>query len=220
MLPCNPSALAGPLRKKITAYLRANYDLGSLKDADRHLSHAASLEFGKAYLPNKMAVVHAADLMHSAEPGDRRDASFVQVGSSPLCITDDGRAISHYLVSQFQQIIRSREGNPPRLVKKTAYGQVLRFVTLTLSAPFPVLDDDGSLHLVLAFIRPASLTGRNTFGQPMFSASTAPIIVDVSAITDVVGRTRDVSGDWVLVQRTGAAIKHDLPESHPTIDTT
>ncbi|KZV77781.1 hypothetical protein PENSPDRAFT_679310 [Peniophora sp. CONT] len=188
--PRTSSAFSVSLRKKVATYLCTNYELGTMKQAEQHVSRATSLEYGKMYLPVKAAIIHASELLQSAETSDRRDASFVQ----------------------FKQVIRANNNQLSRLIKKTSYGQVLRFIALTLVPPFPIPDGSKTLHLVLTLIQPVLLIGQNTFSQPHYRTTSASIIVDVTPITDVVGRVRDSSGDWVLTLRTGAITKHNVPE--------
>ena len=98
--------------------------------------------------------------------------------------------------------------------KRTSYGQILRFFEVDLFPPFAAVpDEEESLHLVLALVEPAKLHACNSLGQPHSNTTTASLVIDVSMITDVVGRAKDVSGDTVFVQRTGAVTYRDVPDS-------
>ena len=76
-------AIPDPVTTLLVEYLMAVYGLGTTRYAEDLVNNASAAQWGKAYMKNISATIHASELMYIEGPKDRHNASFIEVSQFP-----------------------------------------------------------------------------------------------------------------------------------------
>lgn len=106
---------------------------------------------------------------------------------------------------------------PEKLEAHTFYGQVLKFVELTLpvdsitSGNSPETEHNPLQIILLAVIETVKLVAKNQLGIPYYrcNETRAIEVIDVSCIDCVVGRVKE-RGKWAIIERPKSLVELDV----------
>ncbi|KAJ7362705.1 hypothetical protein DFH08DRAFT_910807 [Mycena albidolilacea] len=164
---------------------RTGSKIGSITKA---LKDAVIEEWGKV----RRIDSEAEDTMRSCSVGilaeDSRDATYVRY---------------EMLVDQIA-LYRNREED---FQLETFYGQLEHIYRIHLSDAFRALDTDGATTYILAAIRTCVLEpeDRDLSGLDVhfYSRAGALDVIDIITVQSLVGRVKDVSNEWAVIDRSG-----------------
>ncbi|KAJ7101602.1 hypothetical protein C8R43DRAFT_1141219 [Mycena crocata] len=193
-----------PLRNKIAAYLATNYDI-SRAQALQYLPPELSL-WGKLKQLGGGDLIHAWDLVaaYHTSPDSVRDATFIKYTLE---------------VDRNQNYCNL----PVVLQRKTFFGQVRKFIALTVPAQFPArrdADDEERAQsarertIILAAVAGVKLTRQNPAGMVYFDAKSSNLgplseVIDAESIDCLAGRIQD-GKRWACLLRPEVAAKFKL----------
>ncbi|KAJ7497527.1 hypothetical protein FB451DRAFT_1459799 [Mycena latifolia] len=113
-----------------------------------------------------------------------------------------------------------------KLERQTFFGQVRKFIALSVPADFPARRDAGAEEqvesarprtIILAAVAQAKLTRQNSLQMPYFDAKSSDLgppseVIDVSTINCLAGRIRDAKR-WACLIRPEVAAKFQLVQN-------
>ncbi|KAJ7914648.1 hypothetical protein B0H13DRAFT_1611308 [Mycena leptocephala] len=204
--PHRTIAIDAPLRNKIAAYLATNYEI-SRPQALRYLPTELSL-WGKLKMPGGGDLIHAWDLVSSYHnsPDSVRDATFIKYTPE----VDKNK--------NFRNM-------PVVLERKEFFGQVRKFIVLTVPVEFPARRDSTEREraeserdrtIILAAVAEVTLTRKNALGMVYFDAKSSDLgpaseVIDVGSIDCLAGLIWD-SKRWACVVQPDVTAKFKLVE--------
>ncbi|KAJ6459013.1 hypothetical protein C8R45DRAFT_913204 [Mycena sanguinolenta] len=204
--PYRTIAIDVSLRNKIAAYLTTNYEI-SRPQALKYLPAELSL-WGKLKMPGGGDLIHAWDLVSSYHnsPNSVRDATFIK-----------------YTLEVDKN--KNFRNMPVVLERKEFFGQVRKFIVLTVPVEFPARRDatereraqsERDRTIILAAVAEVTLTRKNALGMVYFDAKASDLgsaseVIDVGSIDCLAGRIWD-SKRWACVVRPDVTAKFKLVE--------